>query len=118
MSKPKKPAEDNSKAGAVTNSIADEVDEIFKPIYDDYDGNQPMMPSTIGDVIEQLLTLIADRERKARIDELEDLEIVNWEGCYDEPLNYDTGINELIDPLVANYVKERLAELQTEDKES
>lgn len=124
MSKSKKPAEDKSKAGAVTNSIANEVDDILGQFarfkHEIVAGVQSGSPVLTKDEAKcALLTLIADRERKARVEELEDLEFIDWESYGDKPrTNYDTGINELIDPLVANYVKDRIKQLQAEDKES
>ena len=80
MSKPKKPAEDKSKAGAVTNSIADEVNGaiIFSAKHvgfwsevmsDDVRGGRVAhLMLDIPSLKSELLTLIADRERKARVE--------------------------------------------------
>lgn len=80
MSKPKNPAEDKSKAGVVTNSIANEVYEILGQFarfkHEIVAGVQSGSPVMTKDEAKcALLTLIADREHKARIDELRRLKI-------------------------------------------
>lgn len=44
------------------------IKEIFKLIYDDYDGNRPMMPSSIDDVVEQVYRLLKEARVSAHND--------------------------------------------------
>lgn len=102
MSKPKKPAEDKSKAGAVTNSIADEIlDEIYYVNEQADDLFNKDLALSVRKAKSALLTLIANRERKARLKEVYYLQT----HCRPEMLD-------------AVYIADRISALQAEDKES
>ena len=120
MSKPKKPAEDNSKAGAVTNSIANEVDDIlgqfarFKhEIVVGVQSGSPVM--TKDEAKSALLQLIANRERKATTDELKRLKL---SGTPDKMYDILVEVPELTDEnnigLIS--IEDRIKQLQAEDK--
>ena len=82
MNKSKKPAEDKSKAGAVTNSIADEIDEILEAYRkncqrtDDY--AERGMHLSQAQAKSELLTLIANREHKARVEGYDPNMLGSW----------------------------------------
>ena len=126
MSKPKKPAEDKYKAGAVTNSIAGEVNEILAKSFnlthdiglkklsndwfwvtelrdDDFERIVGHQKSNVNKQVHNaksaLLTLIADRERKARINELKSM--VNA---------------EIVKPEYHNLLVGKITALQAEEK--
>ena len=112
MSKSKKPAEDKSKAGAVTNSIADEIDTLLDHLVigerKDTDGNVKERVVEIwkdGEITEAksaLLTLIADREEKVRKE---------VEALYPDKSNYYS--QEALDKIVADRErKARIGELE------
>ena len=106
MSKPKKPAEDKSKAGAVTNSIANEVDEILDLMWRKTSCWKPDINELAKSA---LLTLIADRERKARL-------LARKETIY-EISDSDIKFKHSTIELLAFLKREVNAALQAEDKE-
>lgn len=100
MSKSKKPAEDKSKAGAVTNSIANEVEQILDLMWRKTSCWKPDINELAKTA---LLTLIANRERKARLAELLNVPFNDGRWSYKD---------------IEEHWEARIAELQAEDKES
>ena len=117
MSKPKKPAEDKSKAGAVTNSLSDKIDEVLRQefavnfggdfMYSELQKEYRLKPDvryfTLPDDFKAtlksaLLKIIADRERKARIDELRQIKLkIDCVWVHKDDIRYALQITDILE---------------------
>jgi hypothetical protein len=97
-------------------SIRKEIDKLLWAFSGTHTGNFGMDSDIVDMFTDKLEALLTLHIREARIDELEQLEFIDWESYHHEKKNYDDSTNYLIDEYVGKYTKDRILELQREDK--